>query len=84
MLVKVAKPGQDMRFDVPTIGPRTVEQLAAAGGTLICVEAGKTILVERQRTLETARRLGISIVAVVDEHSLAHAPSANRCPARVA
>lgn len=63
-MIKIAKPQQDMRFDVPTIGPRTVEKMASAGGKIIVIEAEKTILVERQRTLEIAKQLGISIVAL--------------------
>ncbi|MEO1524769.1 MAG: UDP-2,3-diacylglucosamine diphosphatase LpxI [Planctomycetota bacterium] len=71
LLVKVSKPEQDMRFDVPTIGPQTIEQVAAAGGVAIVVEAGKTILVERERTLGLAAQLGISIVAMSIPHQLA-------------
>jgi hypothetical protein len=67
ILVKVAKPNQDMRFDVPTIGPNTVTQMAAAGGHLIVVEAGKTILVQRERTLQLAKELGITIAAYSDQ-----------------
>jgi UDP-2,3-diacylglucosamine hydrolase len=63
-LVKVAKPQQDMRFDVPTIGPRTVEQMAAAGGKVIAIEAGMTILVQREDTIAAATRHGISIIAI--------------------
>jgi DUF1009 family protein len=62
-LVKVAKPNQDMRFDVPTIGPQTIESLkrARAGGLII--EAGKTLILERDRTLELARRYRIVVIA---------------------
>lgn len=63
-LVKLAKPNQDMRFDVPTIGLRTIEQMAKAGGTAIAIEAGRTLLVEREETLRLADKLGISIVAL--------------------
>ena len=42
-LVKVAKPQQDMRYDVPTIGMRTVENIAACGGRVLAIEAGRTI-----------------------------------------
>jgi hypothetical protein len=63
-LVKVAKPKQDMRFDVPTIGPRTLQQLADAGGKALAIEAGKTILVERQQTIDIANRYGIAIIAL--------------------
>ena len=62
-LVKVSKPGQDMRFDVPTVGPRTVRRVHAAGGVAVAIEACKTILVESDQTLRAARRHGITIVA---------------------
>ncbi|NND98787.1 MAG: LpxI family protein [Pirellulaceae bacterium] len=63
-LVKVSKPNQDMRFDVPTIGPQTIQRVRDAGGKAIAIEADMTILVERERTLELARRAGITIVAM--------------------
>lgn len=65
-LVKVAKPQQDMRFDVPTIGPLTVQRMGEAGGKVIAVEAGMTILVQREETLALAKQLGVSIVALSD------------------
>ena len=65
-LVKVSKPQQDMRFDVPTIGPQTVQKVAQASGKAIAIEAGKTILVERDTTLKLATELGISIIAMND------------------
>lgn len=63
-LIKVAKPDQDMRFDVPTIGARTVEQMVRAGGTTIAIEAHKTILVDRHPTLELADRHQLCIVSL--------------------
>ena len=57
---------QDMRFDVPTIGPQTVQRVHDAKGRAIAIEAGKTILVERERTLELAKQKGITIVAMDD------------------
>ena len=66
-LVKVAKPQQDMRFDVPTIGLRTIEQLHRAGGSAIAIEAGKTIFVDREATLRRANQLGIAIVSLHDD-----------------
>ncbi|OYP28314.1 hypothetical protein CGZ80_26200 [Rhodopirellula sp. MGV] len=63
-LVKVAKPNQDMRFDVPTIGPQTIERVAENGGKTIVIEAGMTILVERDETLRLAKTHGIKIVAL--------------------
>lgn len=62
-LVKTAKPDQDMRFDVPTIGPGTIEKLAAARAAALVIEAGKTLLFRKEDTLTLADRLGIVIVA---------------------
>jgi DUF1009 family protein len=63
-LVKVAKPQQDMRFDLPTIGPRTIESMKRAGGVAIAIEAEKTILLDRERTIQAAETAGISIVSL--------------------
>ncbi len=63
-LVKVSKPNQDMRFDVPTIGLQTIERVRKAGGKAIAIEAGKTILVDRQQTIAAAVAAGITIVAL--------------------
>lgn len=62
-LVKVAKPNQDMRFDVPTIGPQTIENLHRNRAAALIIEAGKTLILERDRLLELARRHRIAIVA---------------------
>ena len=63
-LVKVAKPNQDMRFDVPTIGPQTVEKVRAAGGIAIAIEANRTIIVDRALTIAEAAKGGIAIIAL--------------------
>lgn len=63
-VVKVAKPNQDMRFDVPTIGANTIESIHAAGGNVLAVEANKTILLNAEETIKLANKLGIVIVAV--------------------
>ena len=60
-LVKVSKPGQDMRFDVPVIGTRTLEVAAEAGIHTIGVEAGATLLLDRSKVCAEAARLGISL-----------------------
>lgn len=65
-VVKIAKPQQDMRFDVPTIGIGTVETMSQAGGRLLAVQADKTILLDAQDVLDFASRHGISIVALTD------------------
>jgi UDP-2,3-diacylglucosamine hydrolase len=61
-VVKVAKPEQDMRFDVPVIGIRTVETMIRAGATCLSVEAGRTLLFDREALLERAAAAGIAIV----------------------
>lgn len=63
-MIKVAKPDQDMRFDIPTIGPNTIENLYRNGARGLVVEAGKTIIVEKEKTLASANAYGISVVAV--------------------
>ncbi|MCI0642542.1 MAG: UDP-2,3-diacylglucosamine diphosphatase LpxI [Gemmataceae bacterium] len=63
VVVKVAKPQQDMRFDVPTIGASTIETLHNAGGKVLAVEAGKTILIDEAETMALADRYGITVVA---------------------
>lgn len=62
-VVKVAKPQQDMRFDVPTVGAATIESLRQAGATVLAIEAGKTILLDAEQTVALADRYGITIVA---------------------
>jgi DUF1009 family protein len=63
VVVKVAKPDQDMRFDVPTVGPSTIQSLKAAGGKVLAVEAEKTILIDEADTIRQADDAGIAIVA---------------------
>ncbi|WP_419189436.1 LpxI family protein [Stieleria marina] len=75
-LVKVSKPDQDMRFDVPTIGPQTVQSVRDAGGTAIAIEADLTILVDRERTLQLAQQAGITIVAIDSEQIASNAARA--------
>jgi UDP-2,3-diacylglucosamine hydrolase len=62
IMAKVAKPAQDMRFDVPVIGVETVRVAAAAKLRVIAVEAGKTLLLERDALIELAKNSGVSIV----------------------
>ncbi len=61
-MVKVARPKQDMRFDVPAIGPSTIRNLKNAKCVCLVIEAGKTLIVDKPATLELADKLGISIV----------------------
>ena len=62
-MVKVAKPNQDMRFDVPVVGVATVGVAIDAHLRVIAIEAGRTLLLEKQATIELATRSNISIVA---------------------
>jgi DUF1009 family protein len=64
VVVKVAKPQQDMRFDVPTVGCATIETMHQAGCRVLAIEAGKTILLDEAETLALADRYGITIVAI--------------------
>lgn len=66
VVVKVAKPAQDMRFDVPVIGATTVEALAEGGALALAVEADKTVILERARVVELADRAGIALLGVRD------------------
>ena len=63
-MVKVSKPGQDMRFDVPVIGTKTLEAAAAVGIRAIGVEAGKTILLDRAKVSSLAVDLSISLFGI--------------------
>jgi DUF1009 family protein len=64
VVVKVAKPQQDMRFDVPTVGCTTIETMHRVGGRVLAVEAGKTIILDQLETVALADRFGITIVAL--------------------
>jgi DUF1009 family protein len=61
VIAKAAKPGQDLRFDRPAIGPATVDLLAEIGAAMIGVEAGVALILERDRTLELARAQDVTI-----------------------
>ncbi|AGA29450.1 LpxI family protein [Singulisphaera acidiphila] len=65
-LVKVAKPQQDMRFDVPTVGTSTIENLHQAGARVLAIEAGKTIVIDQAEVVDLANRYGLTIVAIPD------------------
>ena len=64
VIAKAAKPGQDLRFDRPAIGPGTVELLSRIGAALIGIEAGQALILERERTVALANRLGVTIFGV--------------------
>lgn len=61
-LIKVSKPQQDMRFDVPCVGPDTIRSLAQNGAKCLVVEAEKTIIIDKPETIELADKLGVTIL----------------------
>lgn len=69
VVVKVSRPDQDMRWDIPTVGTRTIELIATGRGTALAIEAECTLVVNLPAVVETADRAGLSLVAV-DEESI--------------
>lgn len=72
VVVKVAKHGHDMRFDIPIIGPRTIKNIAKIKGAALAIEAGRTIILERQAVIAAAEKYGIAMIAV---DPVAHDPA---------
>ncbi|HEX6770175.1 MAG TPA: UDP-2,3-diacylglucosamine diphosphatase LpxI, partial [Candidatus Binatia bacterium] len=64
VVVKVSKPHQDLRFDVPAVGVETIASLRRVGGAVLAIEAGKSILIEKDELLRAAEDGGIAVVAV--------------------
>ncbi len=63
-VLKLSKPDQDMRFDVPVVGVPTIEAMIAAGATCLCISAGKTLMFDRDEMIALAEKNKIAIVAV--------------------
>jgi DUF1009 family protein len=63
-VAKSAKPQQDMRFDVPGVGPDTVDSMVDAGAVALVIEAGRTLVVDRDKMVAKADQNGICIVAM--------------------
>jgi len=74
VVVKRSKPEQDERFDLPAVGPGTLEVLRSVGGRVLAIEAGKTLLLEGDRLLGLANEAGITLVA--------RSPKGSRSPGR--
>jgi UDP-2,3-diacylglucosamine hydrolase len=70
VVVKVAKPRQDMRFDVPVVGLRTVEVMRRSAVTALAIDAGRTLIFERPKVIEAADAAGIAIEAVSSDAAL--------------
>ena len=64
VVVKRSKPQQDLRFDLPAVGPRTIEVMASVKASVLAIEAGRTILLDREIVLEKARSARIAIVGI--------------------
>ena len=60
----MAKPNQDMRFDVPVIGPKTIETMRLAGATCLSIEAGRTLIFDQDTVRKLAAAAGIAIISV--------------------
>ncbi|MFT7639815.1 MAG: DUF1009 family protein [Pirellulaceae bacterium] len=67
VVVKVAKPNQDMRFDVPTIGKGTLETMVEAGATVLAIEAEKTIIIDEHEVVEFANQHNLTVATFRDE-----------------
>jgi UDP-2,3-diacylglucosamine hydrolase len=65
-LIKVAKPNQDRRYDVPTVGPDTIANLKEHGGRMLVIEAGETVIVDREDLIRSADRAGIVVMGMRD------------------
>ena len=64
VVVKVSKPQQDMRFDVPVVGRKTIQVMHQSNATVLAVDAGKTLLFERRKLIEDANEAGIAVVGM--------------------
>ncbi len=66
VVVKVSKPNQDLRFDIPSVGLNTVETMAEVKASVLAVEAGKTLMFDKSKMIELANRSGITILSEAD------------------
>jgi DUF1009 family protein len=64
VVVKASKPDQDMRFDVPAVGLKTIQTMCLVGATVLAVEAGKTVAFDREEMIAIADRSGIAIIGI--------------------
>ena len=65
VVVKRCKPQQDLRFDLPAVGPRTIEVMASVNAAVLAIEAGRTIILDRDLTLRNAQSARIAVVGIV-------------------
>jgi len=67
VVVKRCKPQQDLRFDLPAIGPKTIQVMASVKATALAVEAGRSVLLDRQEMIHQAERAGIAVVGIIGD-----------------
>jgi len=67
VVVKRSKPQQDLRFDLPAVGPVTIEAMESVKASVLAVEAGRSVILDRETTLRKAERAGIAIVGLADD-----------------
>ncbi len=73
-VIKVAKPNQDMRFDVPVVGVPTIETMIKAGATCLCLTAGKTLIFDQEKMLKLADQHKITVIAAAPETNFSSQP----------
>jgi len=71
VVVKVCKPHQDLRFDLPAIGAHTIASLVEVSASCLAIETGKTIIIDRETVINSAERAGITIIAIKDPKDIA-------------
>jgi DUF1009 family protein len=67
VVVKRSKPQQDLRFDLPAVGPRTIEVMASVKAAVLAVEAGRTVMLDREQLVSLAERSGIAVIGIKRE-----------------
>jgi DUF1009 family protein len=65
VVVKRSKPQQDLRFDLPAVGPRTIEVMASVKAAVLAVEAGRTVMLDREQLVRLAEQAGIAVIGIV-------------------
>ena len=77
VVVKRSKPQQDLRFDLPAVGPRTIEVMQSVKASVLAVEAGRSVMLDRELLLRTAEKAGITVVGIDREQESNSSASAN-------
>jgi DUF1009 family protein len=77
VVVKRTKPHQDLRFDLPAVGPKTIQSMATVKASVLAVEGGRTVVLDREEMLAHAQSAGIAIIGMASTHSLKHDTSSD-------